>query len=271
MKNYLEIGNEINSIINKKDMTNNNSNALDFNPNIISLYDIYSTIYKKAEEFQNLEKNYNNEMNSIIKDNYSDLSSIVIYGMDFDKCELSIGFKENYYSCEDIKFSKKNNNLYIVNKIENSLFSDKIFKLLNSTLSSAYDNFIRFKDIKKQHSYEIKCFNSFLLVNIYKYGVDIFDNDNFNNTFKLQHFSYSKNYVLNTTNNYIFRIINDNEEKLFKNTFVKIDDCPKWMRKHLYEIRKNQIIEKTNSIKVDDNKKEENKSFKMKILSLLKK
>ena len=38
-------------------------------------------------------------------------------------------------------------------------------------------------------------------------------------------------------------IVKNNELEIFKRSFVMIEDCPKWMQKELYEIRKNQIIE----------------------------
>ena len=217
MKNYLEIVNEINRILDTEGTIDENSNSipLDLNPNIISLYYIYNIVHKNSEEFKNLEKHFQKKIDNIISNNYVYGQKVILYGMDFNNNELSIGFNplnsttlNRYY--KTITFSKKNNNLYII-KTEPDQDIEKIFELLKTTLSEAYDALIKFKDVKTQHSFEIKCFNSFLLANIYKYGVDIFDHDNLHNTFKLQHLSYAPNYTLNSTNNSIFRVTKDKE------------------------------------------------------------
>ena len=57
-------------------------------------------------------------------------------------------------------------------------------------------------------------------------------------------------YVCNSNN--IINEIEGNENELFKRIFVKINDCPEWMRLELYEIRQKQLKEEQ---KIEDEKK----------------
>ena len=44
----------------------------------------------------------------------------------------------------------------------------------------------------------------------------------------------------------------NNEDEIFKRIFVRIEDCPEWSKKMLYEIRKNQLLEEQ---KIEDEEK----------------
>ena len=53
------------------------------------------------------------------------------------------------------------------------------------------------------------------------------------------------------------------EDEIFKSIFVKIDDCPEWIRQELYQIRQEQLAK--------ENKKEKRLELKRKIFPLVKK
>lgn len=279
-----QISHKLNRILDTEEIIDENCNSipLSINPNIISIYDVYNVIAKKESQFKTLEKCCEDKIDFIIK-NYSYTSSIVFYGMDFEKDELSIGFNPNWGSYginyKHITFSKKNNELYIIST-DTPLYAEEIFTLLKSTLSNAYDEFILFKDFKLQQSYNIRCFNSDLLVFVDDFGVRLSDGNSFSlPLFSLNRYVFQSNFTLECKYDFVSHSIRDKEEEIFKKTFVNIEDCPEWMKKTLYEIRKEEINERLNKKEkkelIVEEKEietiEEKKSFKTKILSVLKK
>lgn len=279
-----KIKDEINRILDTEEIIDENCNSipLALNPDIISIYDVYNVVSKRAKEFETLKEDYDDKLNFVIK-NQSYESSIVFYGMDFENDELSIGFNSNWrWGIENYKhitFSKRNNKLYIV-RTETHLYAEEVFELLKDTLSNAYDEFIPFKDFELQGSYNIRCFNSNLLVFIDKFGVRLSDGNSFSFPFfTLNRYVFQSNYSCDSKYDFILNTIKDKEENIFKKTFVNIEDCPEWMKETLYKIRKEQIDEKLDkketANKIDENKEfnniDEKKSFKTKVLSLFKK
>ena len=115
----------------------------------------------------------------------------------------------------------------------------------NEKLLALYDEYIKFTNFSTQFSNNVKPINSNFLVNISNDDVDIYINskiNSINKDFSLLHSTHnSGKYKCKCNSNILFDVINKNEDQIFKKIFVKIEDCPEWMRESLYELREKQV------------------------------
>lgn len=211
----------------------------------ISLYDASNVRDKEYDKYEKIKKSLERSLRDILNYKFGESAKTIIYDFDFGDKDLRIGFTKHgdYTDCDTIIFSKSNNNLYL--KEDDSLFYGKdIFEYCKDFLSNAYDKLIQFNDLCTQNKYHIPIINSKLKVDIVDSYIKI-KKENPDNVFKpyfaLLMFSDSITKKINSTD--VQDIVKNNEFEIFKRAFVMIENCPKWMQKELYEIRKNQIIE----------------------------
>lgn len=222
---------------------------------IISLHDISILIKKENFKFNrmyitNINKEIVNTQNNV---------KIIVSNFNYDKEELILTLNDSEHY--KIICTKENNKLNI-----NVLNTKKHFSCLNlykKEISDIYDEFMSYKDYMKQNINNGKSFNSSFLINITHEGVSIFtrnyneeDNKKFilssyyprgiyadknNNQFIITAYNSKENYLLRTDSNEIKELISDIENKIFKNIYIKIEDCPEWTKDKLYEIRKSEL------------------------------
>lgn len=211
----------------------------------ISLYDVGLVRSKEYTKYEKTKERLKIKFENILRHKFGEFSKAIIYDFDFNNKELKIGFTKygNYIDCGTIKLKKSNNNLYLK---EADSFADgqNIFKHYKDFLSNAYNELIKFNDLCTQNESHISMINSKLGVTIFESHIKI-EKENPKNIFKpyfaLLMFSDSIVKKINSVD--VQDIVKNNELEIFKKAFVMIEDCPKWMQKELYEIRKNQIIE----------------------------
>ena len=104
--------------------------------------------------------------------------------------------------------------------------------------------------------------NSNFFANIYNSGVDLCDSKEVNPNFELTKKNYEDDYTYNCNSRIVLSTIKDQEDEIFKCTFVKIEDCPNWMQELLYQIRKEQIESKKKKRKIEIQKQEQEKKKK---------
>ena len=224
--------------------------------NCISLYEVSKLLKKKNNEFDKTKDTSEDKMKKIIRKKYGDSSNIIIYGFDYEKNELEIGFKYiNEY--QQIIFSKEQNDLYIK---KSETYRDKeILTILGTLLSELYDEFIKFKDYKQQKLLNITSINSNFLINIDQYGTSIYILNNKNKymrDFELSSKSYTEEYQYNCNSNLIINIIKGKETEFLKRIYINIKDCPKWTQPILQETRKQELL------MIEENEKKERKKQK---------
>lgn len=172
--------------------------------------------------------------------------------------QLSIGV---HLTLNDYKIvlAKKNDDLYVVE----SEFTDyqEVLYHIGKGLSELYDELIKFSDFEKQSVNNIKALNSNFFVDISFAGVDIYAGS--------QSYSFSKDFILSSTfytdeyededeykykykcnSTEVLTALKGNEDKIFKRIFVKIDDCPEWSKKLLYQMRQEQIFKEQEEQKI---------------------
>lgn len=213
----------------------------------ISLYDVIMLNRKLNADYDNVEKKYNQQINSLIKNRFSSSSSVCIHKFDHKNNLLHISFKRysgNDY--DDIYFTKENGDLYVVKS--KSCWTSEVFETLSSTLSKMYDDYMLY-GVYKDHDRaknDINAVNSNFLVDISSYGVDIHVKDpknKYKNEFKLFAASYTNDFSCECNSNTVIEAIKGNEFEIFKNIFVNISDCPIWMQGLLHIKREEQIKE----------------------------
>lgn len=242
---------EINKIL-----TSEESNDYD----CISLYDVKTLVQEKYNNLNTIVKKYKSKLEKIIQLKFDEHSSIVILGFDYDKQYLKIKFKRYGISrYEEVYFSKRNDDLY-VNELSKSPYDQDLLLHLGDILSELYDIYINYKDFKNEKCYNEQIKNSNLKYNITENGVSIYWNTGLlapiYPEFSLDFLSYKNLYKYECNSNKILSMTKGKADEIFKKTFVKIYNCPKWMQKQLYEIRKVQLLSNEKTLKKEIKQKD---------------
>lgn len=241
MKEYRYINNNIQVLEEIKKVFSSKSNN---DINSISLYDVFAVMKQEYYKLIKIENLYNYMIKCILKETFSMDAISEIYGFDYTKNELKIGFSKYWANdCNEICFSKKDGNIYIT-KSEDSC-SNEILDSIGDVLSRLYDEYIELKDFSTQFSNNIKSINSNFLVNITSDDINVHMNSktsDSNKDFSLLHSVHnSDKYKCKCNSSLLFDVVNNNEDQIFRKIFVRIEDCPEWMRDLLYKIRKKQV------------------------------
>ena len=216
--------------------------------NSISLYDFAMVLENMKNNYYMMLESYRTKFEEKLKKVINYEGYILIYPFD---CNIKT-FKISSPNFDEIEFCKKNNELCLVNS--NDINKKQIFNILKLELSKLYDEFLNIADFldEKNKKTNIKSINSNFIVSASK-NVIYIKIKNLNNQFGPSVLEMSSG--VKDSNNYLI----NTEREIFKKIFVKIDDCPKWSKKQLYELRKEQLKEeeiKFNEIKqVDKNVK----------------
>ena len=202
------------------------------NNDCISLYELSSVMNLLKEEYDKTIKSYKDNLDDLVYLNFGKYSSIILYGFNFSKNELKIGFSLN----------------------SNQDFNDIV-------LSNIYDEYLKHPEYENFYSI-IKPVNSNFLVRIRQNGISIFINSLENKYIKDFELSFNYNNYEYDCNSYdIISTFKDNEEEIFKLIFVKIKELPEFLQSSIFEIRQKQL---------EEINQKKHKNFKEKILSLFK-
>ena len=217
-----------------------------FDPNCVSLNHVVSLLNRNHKKIEKIEDKYKKLLKKD-ETKFND-SSFIIYGLDYKTEELRIGFKYWYKKFADdwdeIVFSKLNGDLYI--KSSKSYYSQEILNVLGDELSKLYDELMEFKDYNEQKHYDFSAIKSNFKIDISEHGVSIYvdsPSSLFEKDFKLSFSNNTCKYDCYCNSHNVTSVVNGNEREIFKSVFVKIEDCPKWMHKDLFEIRRNELEE----------------------------
>ena len=215
--------------------------------NCVSLYDVLILLKTYNNEYDSIEKRYENRLDYMVDNKIDDDSSVCFHDMDFEKKTIHISFRRYRSSdYDDIYFAKQNGDLYVVKS--ESCYTNEVFSALCSTLSEMYDELLKYADYKDYTKVkdDIKPINSKFSVKISNHGVYLSVKD-FSNKYmnELEMFapSYKNEYELKCNSSIVNEAFCGKETEIFKRIFVKISDCPEWSQSMLYEIKQNQLAE----------------------------
>ena len=231
LNSNVEILNEIKSL-----STFNNNEGI----NCISLSDISRLINKINDDYYEIVEEYQSLFNDTIKSKFSGYIGVIIDEFDYNLDCLNITLIEDYGDYKKVSFTKKDDNLCVVES--ESVHTDEILQLLYSELSNLYDELYRFTEYKGSYSSSIRTSNSNFFADINSCFVKILSNKYESaSDFRVIADGFNNKYHLKCDSLVLYLASIRKKEELFKNTFVRISDCPKWCQEELYKIRQNQL------------------------------
>lgn len=165
---------------------------------------------------------------------------------DYKKKQLHIiktlKYRDKYECNEEVVLGWKDSNLYVVKSDLNEEESRKIVDKYECIFLELFNLYLECDRLENQHSFCKRAVNSNFLVDISRYGVFIYDINNwYKRGFSLSRLSYNGEYSVDCRDNDVLSIIKGEEEDFLKKIMIKIDDCPEWMREELYKIRQKQL------------------------------
>jgi len=234
LSNKKDILEEIKKVISLEDLNDEES---------ISIYDIFKLINKY---YKLIEKKKNYYKGIIVGNVESKFGGIfVTHGYNYETHEFKCSYAPTlYHDYEDIVFSYDNEDLYL--KKSNYYFAKDIFSSTSSSICNYLKYLNEIKNIKEEYKFGIRPINSNFYVDINYNFVSIKDSGwIFSDNFELGYHNYKKDFEYKCNSGNIIDVVKGNEELIFKNIFIRIKDCPLWMQEELYNIRKEQLKNKT--------------------------
>lgn len=227
----------------QEEQENENCISLYQRDDVISLDEVIKVVKLKSKQHEQMLEYYEGEIETLFRTDVEgiqrDVYSYISKYEDYNN-SLRVSFKGHYDDDYSRIIFKKDEmgDMHAQKETESFIDVDKIMVGCGEMISRAYDALLPFKDFKTQ-SCDIKTLNSRFTVNISQYGIDIEYC-----TFRLSFLSYKEkcNYKCNSQN--IINFIKGNEMEIAKKIFVRIEECPEWMHRELYEKRKNQLLKK---------------------------
>ena len=189
---------------------------------------------------------------------------------DYDTNELTFEYSIKNNSNKKIVFSKKEDEVFIVRSDDSNAYS--IFSNVSNIISEAYDEMLNFKYSKEIFSnYTIDIINSSLkasvsnsFVGLYRRPRGYFQDKDFEISFGVL---FNSRHV-DCNSSLVLELLKNNEEKLLQNVFIKINECPEWMRSILYQTRK-ENLEKELKLAEEQLKKEIKLQRRKRIINFL--
>lgn len=215
----------------------------------ISLYDVFKVINQKRKDYEKTKLSFTNSFEHILKHIYGKKFAVKIYDFDYtnNMLKLSLDSKiySDWYQCEHMHFSKVDGKICLSS--EATLNSDTVLTVLGNHLSKLYDDLMAYKGLFLQSAINIATDSKFV-INITKDRIDIRTSTikyRFKYDFGISLLNYNGECKYDCDAEYIFELLNGKEKELFEKIFVKIEKCPKYLQKDLYEIRKEQLNSKS--------------------------
>lgn len=212
---------------------------------VIDLYSVYRLYKSTKQAHLRIEEIYSSRIENILKNNLDE--DIYLYGISFDKEKNEIELRYNKVHSSQTKrivFSKKDNDVYIVKSYTKE--ADNVFNEIADVISEAFDELKTFEEKHdfSDSNYNIDVINSNLKASINMFDISLYrKKGTFKKDFELSFSNTFNSKDIECNSSLIINLVKNNEIKLFQNTFVKIEDCPKWMREILYQTRKQNLQE----------------------------
>lgn len=223
------------------------TNPQQYNNDSISIYNVMLLLRGKYHEIERVKKAYEKTMRGKAKESPIRYYTVSLKDFDYISNELSMDiYDSDKYSDKSARmiyrFMKRKGDLYMTKAENGSIYKDDILPLFSKDLSDLYDYFLEAKGFYTQESKEIRPINSGFFVNLNKNGIFLSISENFfEKGFKLYLYNSSNDYHYKCNSGNVLNFLREKENELFHKIFVKIDDCPEWMRPILYLERQKQL------------------------------
>ena len=218
------------------------------NTGYISAYDLAGIVTRLNSANHDIEYGYKSKLDSEVDYNLGDDASIVVYNFDYDTNQLKVGFKRYRTSkWQDITFSKAHGDLRIVEA--ESIYAKEVLAACHQTLSDYYDYCMSKREYNKEYEHDVRSLDGTMRVSIGHTGVSIRDNVFLRSQFEIDSLSYSSKYNVQCNSSKVLAAIDGNKNKIFKNVYIKIEDCPSWCKEQALDFRIEQVKEEIKQIR----------------------
>ncbi len=198
--------------------------------NVVSLYMVSKLLEKIRNEQADVKNDLDKKLESKLQERFKKSSFYTSY---YDN-ELTLNFQE-YYSFENpykkLVFKRKNGELYLIKS--NYHKAIEILGLTHDILDKMFDLY----ESKQRYFCMVSPVNVDLRVILYENFVSLKTRDD-NPILIMKKYS---DYEVECNSNKVLSYIEGKEEKIFKNVFMNIKDCPKFIREDLTMLRKKEI------------------------------
>ena len=210
------------------------------NTGYISAFDLSCILYNINSKDENFKGILKSKLDMDIDYNISEDASILIYGFDYDKEELKVGFKRHKSSkWEDITFNKAHGDLRIVEA--QSIYAPQVLSACHKHLSEYYDYCMSTKDYNNEWAHNVRSLDGFMKATISHCGITLRDCTYINSRLEIDSRSYLEKYEVKCNSSKVLEALSNNKRNLLKKIYVKIDDCPSWCKKEVLDFRINQV------------------------------
>lgn len=221
-----------------------------------SLYDIKNVLKNTNNNYLNMINNYELYLNKLIKD--SKINNIKV-SLEPTGCfnhyskELNIEVIDENNGFSDLIVLEKVNGKITQKYFNNETIKDRLISkdillsLANNALKRLYDNCVNLSYYTDSYAYGIEPVNSKFKIDITPWNIGICPDNTINPLLSLTTDTLDYEYDENKKD--IMEVIKGKEDEIFKKLFIKIDDCPLWMRDSLTKIRKYNLLMKENNQK----------------------
>ena len=224
---------------------------VNLNTGYISAYDLSNIIESMITKVENEEKYYASLLRNRLNSDIGLDCRSILYSFDYETQTIKMGFKR-YSTSEwgDISFIKDGKDLRI--KEATSVYAKEVFASASDVLLAYYDYCMKNKLFKTKYNFGIRSADGLMRVSVSKHGVTIRDNDFIHSKLEIDRSSSNGKYSVSCNSSSILEKIRGKNDNLFKNVYVRIEDCPQWCKEEALDFRINQVKEEIKKIRRKD-------------------
>lgn len=215
-----------------------------FDCNCVSLTDIISLLKRNKKNINNRKKYYKKRLEGVCKFLYPKFSNLVIYDLDYDNEEMIIEmcFSDKKYGGGNFVVSKNDKGVFLKEDFTKDGKGKDFYLSCFPEINKCYVDFLQHKKYTEKSVIDLKSLNSNFVININSFEVSIHnrgldDKSKFMLSWRLD----TNKFLYGCNSDWFFDVLENNEDKIFKNIFVNISDCPEWMHDELYDLRRKQM------------------------------
>ena len=226
------------------------NNETIYDQDCTSIYEvlmIYKDLDKRIKQFHSAIEN---KISNKLKENVDSDIYCSVHDYDYDKDILPIHCSSRYSSFWDkYQYTKTPNGTSKENKIE-GFHNYNMFGTVSNEISELIDFHKSIKETRIQKKTQVKAVNCNLFINMDRYDVEVYIDKNRSYylwstpLYKSKFYTYSDKIEHEYSYSDILEKLTGNETEFLQKIFIKIDDCPLWMRETLYNRRQEEIRER---------------------------
>jgi len=212
-------------------------------PNLVPLSAVYDKICQKQQVVFKMKEKYRILIRNILQASHS-YYTLVVHDFNYKTKELHVSFNPDFYYFKhyNIYFSKNEGDLYI-SQADNPFYAKLVLSLALNELSSLYDEFLKLPEFESKN--RISTINSEFCVNFDKFNTEIYysSGDPFFNKeflFEIYYDDETKN-IIDCNSGMVLNLVKEREREILKRLFIRIDDCPDFIKEELIKERLNEL------------------------------